>query len=121
MFGPTSTVKPAAAHKDRVLVKHVYADVQSGLEYANLPENEGVDTGALKWGEWAQYPYIITHKGQTYVRLYVTEGTARAVYFVDGAQCERDTFLSYLTPSAAKSSRPVGGTIAVKAENLQVL
>jgi hypothetical protein len=67
----TTTVKPAAAHKGTVLTKHTVAVIRTGIAYANLGVNDGVDTGPLPWGQWAIFPYVITHKGAEYVRLYV--------------------------------------------------
>lgn len=67
----TSTVKPAAAHKGANLVKITTAVVRTGVDYANLAVNADTDTGALPWGEWAVFPYVITHKDAEYVRLYV--------------------------------------------------
>lgn len=63
--------------------------------------------------------HIITHKGTDYARLYVIDGTVETIYMVDGSLVDRDTFNQYLTPSAAKSNRPKGGTISVKISNIK--
>lgn len=112
-------VKPAAAFKGVRLSKATRANVMTGVEYSGLAVNADAETGGLPWGEWSQYPYIISHKGTDYARLYVIDGTARTVYMVDGEVVERDTFNQYLTPSAAKSNRPNGGTITVKMDNIK--
>ena len=116
-----SDVKPAAAHKAHTLTKRTQCAVMTGVEYANLSENVGTETGALPWGEWAVYPYIVTHKGTEYARLYVVDGTITTMYAVDGAPVDRETFLSYLTPSQRDAGRPTGGTITVKIRNLAVV
>jgi len=116
-----STVKPAAAHKAHVLTKRVHATVNTGLEFKNLAVNNDRETGALKWGEWAVYPYIVTHKGQDFGRLYVVDGTVRTAYFVDGREVKRADFDALLTPSARESKRPTGGCITVNLKNLTIL
>ena len=116
-----TAVKPAAAHKERVLTKTVSATVLTGVEYPKLAVNDGATTGSLPWGEWVAYPHIITHKGVEYARLYTVHGTVKAAYFVDGIKVDRAVFESYLTPSARGTKRPHGGTLTVKLANLRVL
>jgi hypothetical protein len=116
-----TTVKPAAAHKGRHLRKVATATIRTGVQYANLAVNADRETGKLPFGEWVVYPYIITHRGVDYARLYVLDGTIRTVYFVDGVEVGREAFLSYLTPSQRKPSRPTGGTITPKLESVTLL
>lgn len=117
----TSTVKPAAAHKGSTLVKTTTAVVRTGVDYANLGVNADTETGELPWGEWAVFPYVVQHNGQEYVRLYVKDGTVKTRYAVDGVTVDREEFLSYLTPSQRKPSKPNGGTITVKAQSVTLL
>ena len=50
----------------------------AGIDYENMAKvEEGRDNGdlpsenaGLPWGHWINFPYIIGHKGKTYVRLY---------------------------------------------------
>ena len=116
-----SEVKPAAAFRSHTLVKRSTAVVMTGVEYRDLAVNAERETGALPWGEWAVYPYIVTHKGTDYARLYCVEGTIRTTYFVDGTEVTRDEFGGFLTPSQREAGRPNGGTITVKIDNLIVL
>lgn len=127
-----TTVKPAAAHSARNLRKVSNATCMTGAEYRSLnvhavtdsdgtPTGERAETGSLPWGEWETYPYVVAHKGTKYGRLYTVDGTVRSIYLVDGEIVDRDTFNGYLTPSAAKSNRPKGGTITVKMDNLRVV
>lgn len=109
-----TTVKPAAAHASRVLRKVSTAVCMTGAEYSALAVNADTETGALPWGEWSDYPYVVTHKGQDYGRLYCVDGTIRSTYLVDGDLVDRETFNTFLTPSQANASRPNGGTITVK-------
>lgn len=60
-----------------LIVKRTSAYVRAGIEYANLAlvkdavaSGERGEVESLPWGEWADYPFIIAHKGKEYVRLY---------------------------------------------------
>lgn len=116
-----STVKPAAAHRGVELRKVTTALVMTGAEYSGLAVNAGTETGALPWGEWSEYPHIVTHKGKDYARLYVVDGTIKTVYMVDGDVVDRDTFGGYLTPSQRNAGRPNGGCITVALDNVKVI
>lgn len=103
----TSTIKGAAAHKDKVLTKRTTGVFRSGINYANLfSVKEGIASGergevqSLPWGEWALHPWIIIHKDVEYVRLFPVEGQrSTVVYYVDGVEVDKATFQIYLTPS----------------------
>ena len=117
----TSAPKPAKAFEGTDLRKVAVATVRTGIEYANLGVNEGRETGALPWGEWLEYPYIVVHKGQYYARLYVLEDSVKVTHYVNGQETDRETFGGYLTRSARESRRPTGGTITVKLANVTLL
>jgi hypothetical protein len=103
----TSTVKGAAAHKDKALTKETVGVFRSGIDYANLKTvKDGIASGergeveSLPWGEWALFPFIIVHKESEYLRLYPVPNAAMEVtYKVDGVEVDKATFQSYLTPS----------------------
>jgi hypothetical protein len=95
--------------------------VMTGVEYSALAVNAGEDTGALPWGEWSLYPYLIHHKGTDYARLYTVDGTLATTYYVDGEPVSRAAFGEYLTPAARRAKRPHGGTVSVKVANLELL
>jgi hypothetical protein len=117
----TTEVRPAAAHRAHTLTKVTTAVVMTGVEYANLAVNADTETGALPWGEWSQYPYVVTHKGNEYLRVNTVDGTLKTTYYVDGYDVDRDLFLSYLTPSQRDAKRPNGGTLTIKAENMRLV
>lgn len=50
-------------------------------------ENQG-----LPWGEWALFPYVITHKGEYYVRCTMIHNNFRkaAVYTIDGVEVDKE-------------------------------
>lgn len=114
-------VKPAAKHAARKLRKVTRALVVTGVEFSGLSVNNDRETGELPWGTWSHYPYVITHKGRDYARLYTVDGSIQSTYLVDGDAVDWATFASYLTPSQANAKRPLGGTITVKMENLRVI
>src|SRR5262245_8083020 len=113
--------KPAAAHRARRLRKVTTALCLTGVEYAKLSANNGVETGPLPWGEWDEHPHIITHKGVEYARVYTVDNTVRTIYTVDGQVVSRDEFNKFLTPSAAASSRPNAGTLTIKLSNMRLV
>lgn len=61
--------------------------VQEKRAQGELPfENAG-----LLWGEWVVFPYVITHKGELYVRCTALHNTFRRtpVYSVNGMEISR--------------------------------
>ncbi len=57
--------------------KQTCAYVRSGIDYANLgvvkqgiASGERGDVQPLPWGNWLEFPFLIEHKGEHYVRLY---------------------------------------------------
>ena len=127
----TSEKKPAAKFKGVSLVKIVAGIFRAGVNFANLASvKDGIASGErgpvqpLAWGDWLHFPYVITHKGGLYYRLYPVPSSRMSVtYTVDGAEVDRDTFLGYLTPSerAKAESGDVPECITVKAENCRFI
>jgi hypothetical protein len=73
-------------------------------------------------GEWFAFPYVITHKGGYYFRLYPVAGSRPTViYTVDGEEVSREAWMGYLTPSerAKMESGDRPDCITVKAENCE--
>lgn len=56
------------------------ATTKQGRENGNLPETNA----GLPWGEWDQFPYTITHKGKTYLRVTAFNGNVYPVEYHDG-------------------------------------
>ena len=106
----TSKVKTASAYKHLEVTKITQAVVRAGINFANLSTvKEGIESGErgevgkLPWGEWKQFPYIISHKGSDYVRLYTSvKNVPQVNYFVNGAKVSKETVLEMLTPSERK-------------------
>jgi hypothetical protein len=100
---------------------------RAGIDFANLASTrKGIEGGErgevqpLSWGEWFAFPYVITHKGGYYFRLYPVS-VQSVTYMVNGAEVSREAWLGYLTPSARAEAesgeRP--HCITVKAENCE--
>lgn len=103
-----STPKPAAAFKTISLSKITEGICRAGIDYSNLSAvKTGIENGergeveSLPWGEWKQFPYIITHKGTDYVRLYPSIHKPKSVFLVEGKEVTKEKFATYLTPSEA--------------------
>jgi hypothetical protein len=89
--------------------------VQEKRESGELPaENAG-----LPWGNWSEYPWLIEHKGQYYVRLY--KGTSASVhpeahFFRNGVEVEKESIAPLLLASELDDSK--GETFTCKVENM---
>jgi hypothetical protein len=104
--------KPSAAFKGTTLKRVVRGAFRSGIAFENLKEvKEAIAAGergevqSLPWGEWKQYPHIITHKGNDYIRIYPAVGSGQVpstTYLVNGEEVDKDTYLTYLTESDRK-------------------
>jgi hypothetical protein len=114
-------VQPAAKWRRHVLTKISRAVAMTGVEYKDLAVNAETETGPLPWGEWSQYPYVITHKERDYLRIYTADGTIKTTYYVDGIDVSWDEFSAYLTPSQRVRTRPNGGTLTIKASNVRLV
>lgn len=112
-----TTVKTAAAHKDKKIIKNVTGVFRTGIEYSHLGKikdaiasGERGEVGALPWGEWAARPWIIAHKGEEYVRLYPAPvQRSKSTYVIVEGDKERplkkEEVCEYLTPAEAEKLR----------------
>ena len=123
----TSTKAPRADFKNRVLTKNVRMVARAGIDFANLSVvKDGIADGSrgpiqtLPWGQWDQFPYTISHKGEMYYRLYpVANNIPKVTYFVDGNEVDKGSWMAYLTPSDQRAmvDGQVPQCITVKAAN----
>lgn len=88
-------VKTKKAFADNIITKRSEGVVRLGVEYDNMKDvkekrmsgelpasNEG-----LQWGTWAEYPYIIEHKGNKYLRCATSQNNKiKTKYFVNGKE-----------------------------------
>lgn len=58
--------------------------VQEARKSAGIEEQEH----SLPWGQWSQFPFVISHKGQEYVRIYPAslDIHAKVKYLIDGRE-----------------------------------
>jgi hypothetical protein len=92
----SSEKKPAAAHKARKLVKFTSGLFRCGINFSNLGavidgirDHERGPVQPLPWGQWQQFPFIIEHKGERYLRLYPM---GRTLFLVNGVEVDRPTY-----------------------------
>lgn len=128
----TRAVSLAAQFKNLIVTKNTQTVVRTGIIYDNLqsviekrengelPEkNEG-----LSWGNWKNYPFVITHKEIDYARLYSAPNQKPTVtWYLNGAKVSKDVIIPFMTPSDAK--RELNRTSAfecftVKMEDLKI-
>ena len=76
--------------------------VQEKRENGELPDQNA----GLPWGQWANFPYHIEHKGTDYARFYPASGinfTPQVQYFLDGVEVDK----SQVEPLCLASEFPV--------------
>jgi hypothetical protein len=106
-----SKKKPLAAYKQHDITKVVLCTVRCGVEYRNLAQvkETGNEPQGLPWGEWEDYPYLITHKGNRYLRLYLGQ-SLKVIYFVDGVKVASEVAKAML-PKSKPSEKPACITV----------
>ena len=105
-----------------VVIKTSTATISTGKAYANLNQNKGIETGALPWGEWKVYPWVITHKGQDYARLYLADNfKVKQTYTINGKPATKKEAQAVTLPSAwTKKSGGPTLPLSVKMESVEV-
>lgn len=111
-----------------VIVKRTTAYVRAGIDYSNLAlVREGIENGtrgpvqSLKWGTWAQFPFIIAHKAKEYVRLYpavFANLTPTVEWFIDGRPATYADVEPYLLASEKRDSEEEVTCFTVCADNV---
>lgn len=121
---------------EHVVEKETSIVIRGGIEYDNTKAvKEGRESGdlpaenaGLTWGEWAEYPLHITHKGADYARFYPASGVNIATgeefipkvqYYLDGKPVEKNQIESFCLASEFKSSEDKPLCFTVKADNVQ--
>jgi hypothetical protein len=121
-----SNPKPAAAFKGVTLEKVTTGVFRSGVNFANLSSTkEGIANGErgevqpLAWGEWVQFPFVIAHKGERFLRLTTVAGVkSKSVFKVNGVEVSRDEFEQFLVPSARSDAKAATEVFNIKESNL---
>ena len=94
--------------------------VKEGREDGTLPE----ENAGLPWGQWAEFPYHITHKEQDYVRFYSASGVAfepKVEYYLNGVQVDKATIQPLCLASEFPSRTEAPLAMTVKAENVKAI
>jgi len=124
-----SNPKPKAESKGVVLEKTTSGVFRAGINFANLSSvkegiaaNERGEVQSLPWGEWVQFPFVIQHKGERFLRLTVAPtASIKCSFKVNGVEVSRDEFESHLVPSArsdAKADKAPVEVFTIKEANL---
>jgi hypothetical protein len=120
-----SNPKPAAAFKGVVLEKIVTNVFRAGVDFANLASvkegiasNERGEVQPLAWGSWVNFPFVIEHKGERFLRLTSAGKKAFVVFKVNGVTVGKDEFESFLVPSARSENKVATEVISIKESNL---
>lgn len=122
-----SKKKPLASYKQHDITKVVLCTVRTGIEYRNLKavKESDIEVQSLPWGEWADYPYLITHKGNRYIRLYLGQ-SMKVFYLVDGVKVASDVAKAML-PKTKPIKKPncitvkESGLVSLKQNGKEVL
>jgi hypothetical protein len=109
-----SEKKPLKAYRQHKILKVVLCTVRTGIEFKNLAVNEDRETGSLPWGQWEVYPYLITHKGNRYIRLYLGQ-SMKVFYLVDGVKVASEV-AKFMLPKSKAGEKP--SCITVKESGL---
>lgn len=127
----TKSLKTKKAHAGNKVEKITKLVVRGGVEYDNMKVvKEGRENGdlpsenaGLPWGEWAEFPLHITHKGTDYARFYPASGikfVPQVQYFLNGLEVEKSVIEPLVLASelpSPKDEEPLCFTI--KAENVR--
>lgn len=70
------------------------AIVKEKRENGTLPESNA----GLSWGIWQEFPYLISHKESTYIRLYPTSNM-ETLYFREGKISSLEDIREYVLAS----------------------
>lgn len=120
--------------KDGPLVEKVTTIViRGGIEYDNQQVvQEGRESGALPeenaglpWGEWAEYPFHISHKGSDYARFYTASGLEfqpKTEYYLNGKLTTKAVVEPLcLASEFRKSDEPLPLAMTIKADNVKAI
>lgn len=121
-----SNPKPAAEFKGVTLEKTTTGVFRSGVNFANLASTkaefatgERTEVQPLAWGSWEQFPFVIAHKGERFLRLTTVNGVkSKSTFKVNGTEVSRDEFEKFLVPSARSSAKAPTEVFNIKEANL---
>ena len=101
--------------------------VRPGVDYENMAKViEGREDGSkpsenqgLPWGKWKQFPYLIEHNGQDYIRLSLVPGNVPKVeYTVDGKEISKESLREFALYSEFAEKESAPEVVTVKVESI---
>lgn len=112
--------------------------VRGGIDYDNMKVvKEGREDGSLPaenaglpWGEWAEFPVHITHKGTDYARFYPASGidistgngfVPHVEYFLNGRRAEKTEIESLCLASEFPKRDEEPLCFTIKADNVTAI
>ena len=117
----------SAYKANNIITKRTSGVVRLGVEYDNigavkvgraLGELPSINSG-LTWGEWEQYPFFITHKGNHYLRVARAHGTKfRTEYFINGRRATKEECIPYCIASAFKDDGKSPEVFTINCDNI---
>jgi hypothetical protein len=123
--------RPMKTRKDVpfTITKTTCAVIRAGIDYSNLSAvKNGIaqgtreEVGELPWGTWIQFPFIIGHNGNEYVRLYPSsnsgKNTTKTEYHMDGVPATAEQVKPYCLASEFRDKEENVLAFTVKAESL---
>lgn len=103
------------------ITKRTSTYIRSGIDYGHLTEvKTAIATGErgqvqkLPWGEWQQFPWVLSHKGTEYLRLYPATFNnlePKVEWFLDGTPSDFEEVEQFLQASEKKTESPTCFTI----------
>ncbi len=130
IWGKTMKTRKGITH---IVEKLTSLVVRAGIDYDNMglvqEKREAgelpAENAGLPWGQWAEFPFHIEHKGTDYARFYPASGlefTPKVEYYLDGLQVEKSAIVEFCLASEfpkAGEEKPLCFT--VKAENVKAI
>jgi len=122
-------VKTKAAHKANKIQKITKLVIRGGIDYDNIgvvqeKREDGSlpsENAGLPWGEWAEFPLHITHKGQDYARFYPASGinfTPKVQYLLNGVEVDKSVIEPLCLASEFPTRKDEPLCFTIKADNV---
>jgi hypothetical protein len=86
-----------------------------------VESGERDEVGALKWGQWVERPFIISHKDQEYLRLYpasLNNMRTTTEFFIDERPATADEVKPYVLASEFRERDEDLKCFTIKVANL---
>lgn len=94
------------------VTKVTVTTVRAGIDYNSLTAVQEkrangelpAEPGPLPWGSWLSFPWTISHKGETYIRLYPGENAnTQSQFFMNDKEASYEEVEPFLLASERRS------------------